>query len=121
MDEKTHPFSSIDELIARGAMQRSRKYRMVFVPPENCLSYLRKHKPEIYDRLVENTLSTIEAAAKEIVAHHFNEHTYTLSEKEFHEFREKMAGKKLWTPEGKIPCPKCMSLGHIHRRGCPNE
>lgn len=111
--------SRVDELIAKGAVQVSRKYRRVFVPPAPCTEYLRKNLPETYDNLVEDTLQQFETEARQLVWIFCDETKIELTPAEFTEFYEKVNGRKVWTPEGKVPCPSCRSLGHIHRRSCP--
>lgn len=112
--------SRVDELIAQGAVQVSRKYRRVFVPPTPCTEYLRKHHPKKYDRLVSSALERFEAEARALVRIFCRETEIELTPAEFAEFYEKVQGKKLWTPEDKEPCTHCRSLGHMHRSDCPN-
>lgn len=117
--------SKVDDLIERGAVQVSRKYRRVFIAPPNPAKYLKEHYPEKYDRLVESILKTFSSAALSMVwseayCNPQDENTKELTSSEFDEFREKMTGKKPWSIEGKEQCEHCSSFGHMHRRGCPN-
>ena len=115
----TSPFT-VDELIARGAVQKSRKYRSVFLPPvEGCAEWLRKNRPEVYDRLVDFALKEFErSCANECWIQASSGFTVELSQQDFNAFLEKKTGKKQWTSEDKTPCPDCRSLGHMHRRDC---
>lgn len=65
VDEKGATLKNdVDELIRRGAIQRSRKYRKVFVPPApSCLEWLRGNDPDVYDRMVEEALRRLEGEA----------------------------------------------------------
>lgn len=120
--------SKVDDLISRGAVQISRKYRRVYMAPPNCVKYLKEHYPERYDSLVESMLARLESEALNSVWHLSQtentpanaENTAELTPSEFDEFREKMTGKKPWSFEGKEACEHCSSYGHMHRRDCPN-
>lgn len=110
----------VDKLIERGAVQISRKYRRVFVPPgPSCIEWLREAEPQMYDQLVNELLGLMESRARGIAYHREPFHEELTSE-EFSEFYERMKGKKPWTSEGKTPCPDCKSLGYMHRRDCTN-
>lgn len=110
----------VDALIAAGAVQISRKHRKVFVPPKNPAQWLRDEVPDVYDRLVEETLQRFESSARSIVHQRLPDALVVqLSVLEFAEFYEKANARPLWTPEGKVPCPHCGSFGHLHRRDCP--
>lgn len=113
----------VDDLIANGAVQRSRKYRRVFMPPTvngSCLLWLKDNRPDVYDRIVEEALHRAESEARASLWHS-DQHEIELTVEEFAEFYEKRNGKKPWTPDGKEPCPHCRSLGHMHRRDCPRD
>jgi hypothetical protein len=112
--------SRVDDLIAQGAVQVSRKYRRLFVAPKDCVQYLRDNDPKTYDSLVEETLKRFQSEALAILwSRQQDTHTVELSVKEFEEFYQKMNGKPPWSAEGKEHCPDCSSLGHMHRRDCP--
>lgn len=113
----------VDDLIARGATQQSRKYRRLFIAPESPSKWLREKKPEMYDLLVEKTLLDFESACRQqawldAVCRQGPDVSIELTQEEFDEFREKTTGKKPWSPIGKEQCPDCLSLGHMHRRDC---
>ncbi len=115
----------VDDLIAKGAVQVSRKYRRLFIPPESPAKWLRKKDPEMYDRLVEKALLAFESDCRsqawlDAVCRQGPDVSIELPPAEFDEFREKTTGKKPWSPEGKEQCPDCLSLGHMHRSDCMN-
>lgn len=117
--EKT--MTKVDDLITQGAVQQSRKYRRVFVPPQAPLELLKARNPEIYDKLVEEALKRFEGEVTSYVwSAYCHEHTVVLTSSEYDEFREKTTGKKPWTFEGKQQCEDCKSFGHMHRRSCVN-
>ena len=99
-------------LVAKGAVQISRKYRRVFVPPpEGCVDWLRKNAPERYDTLLAAALQ----------CHHDRGCHEELTQEEFVEFYQRVNGRTIWVPPpDREPCEFCESLGHMHRRDCPN-
>jgi hypothetical protein len=112
----------IDDLIAQGAVQCSRKYRRLFVAPRPASAYIREKFPERYDSLVEKALAQFEADARAVLwSSQPNDCVVTLTSTEFAEFYEKTNGRKIWSAEDKTPCPDCQSLGHMHRRDCPSS
>lgn len=115
--------SKVDDLIARGAQQQSRKYRRLFIAPESPAKWLKEKDPEMYDRIVEKVLQNFESECRAqawlaAVCDQESDVCIELTKAEFEEFREKTTGKKPWSPEGKEQCPDCLSLGHMHRRDC---
>ncbi len=111
--------TKVDDLIAQGAVQVSRKHRRVLTIPVSCVEYLKKNHPEKYDSLVEEILTKFETEARSICWSACSEELTTeLTHEEFDEFREKTTGKKQWSPVDKEACPDCESLGHMHRRTC---
>jgi hypothetical protein len=114
--------SFVDDLIAQGAVQVSRKHRKVFIPPADPVQWLKKNDPACYDRLVEALLKRFVDEATGIVWHRAQPgNTYELGVAEFAEFYEKANGKKLWSTADKTPCSGCGSFGHMHRSTCPNN
>lgn len=116
--------TKVDDLIARGAQQQSRKHRRVFIAPASCSKWLREKDPKMYDLIVEKTLERFEADCRaqawlDAICTQNPDVSTQLTEEEFAEFREKTTGTKPWTKEGKEPCPYCESLGHMHRSDCP--
>lgn len=110
---------STDVLIARGAEQKSRKYRMVACLPEGmtAIQALKERAPAEYKRLEEYAGSLY----RTYVAERFGD-MYELSIEQFNEFLEKTGRKPnkfLETP--REACPDCRTLGHIHRNGCPSQ
>lgn len=115
--------TKVDDLIARGAEQQSRKYRRLFIPPQPSSAWLKEHNPGMYDLLVEKALLGFESDCRAqawlaAVCHQDPDVCIELTQEEFDEFREKTTGKKPWSPIGKEQCPDCLSLGHMHRRDC---
>lgn len=49
----------------------------------------------------------------------FSEDFVELSKEEFSIFQKKM-GNTGWVPKGE-QCPECLTLGHNHRKDCPNR
>jgi hypothetical protein len=113
---------TVDELIAQGAVQVSRKHRRVFVPPGNPVQWLKQNHPDTYDGLVADLLARFEADVAGIVWHRAQPGgTYELGEREFADFYEKTKGRRLWTTADKTACSGCGSFGHMHRSDCPNR
>lgn len=115
--------TKVDDLIARGAQQQSRKYRRVFIAPASPAEWLKEKDPKMYDLILEKTLERFDADCRAqawlaAVCEQTPDVSAELTEEEFAEFREKTTGQRTWTSKDKEPCPDCRSLGHMHRRDC---
>lgn len=105
------PTSKVENLIARGAVQTSRKYRTVCVPvaPEKAIALLRRTQPIQYERLVE--------WAQRLLNYQHGEH-YELTPDEFNEWRAAQGLTPVLTgPKGEV-CPECRTWTNNHARDC---
>jgi hypothetical protein len=121
----------IQEWVARGAYQVSRKYRRIFVPlrPDVCATdMLKARDPKAYASMVARhswqlehdaaSLLASRAPSEEMPEGGFNTE---LSEVDFSFFRELVTGSKPWSPAGRTECPCCKTLGHLHAKWCPQQ
>ena len=114
---------SVDDLLARGARQTSRKYRGVACLPRGMtgIEALKERSPEQYTRLLKDMESRAADMYRTYVAQSFGDH-YELSVEQFNEFLAKTGRKpNTFLEEKREACTGCRTLGHMHRRGCPEE
>lgn len=122
LDRLLHPVS-VDELLAQGGQQMSRKYRHVARLPPNmtALEALRTRAPEHYASVMRRAEEWAAHEYRLYVAGKFGD-SFTLSVEEFNEFLVKTGRKPntfLETPRPR--CSGCQSLGMHHREGCSEQ
>lgn len=122
LDRLLHPLN-IDELLAQGGQQMSRKYRHVARLPPNmtALEALRTRAPEHYASVMRRAEEWAAHEYRLYVAGKFGD-SFTLSVEEFNEFLVKTGRKPntfLETPRTR--CTGCGSLGHLHRKDCSEQ
>lgn len=113
----------VDDLLASGVEQLSRKYRLVarLPPGMTGLEALRERAPDRYHALTKRMAETTERLAADeyrrwVAKDHGDE--FELTVEEFSEFLAK-TGRSDWKPKGPA-CPHCKSFGHMHSPECPN-
>lgn len=109
---------SVDDLLAQGAEQMSRKYRLVARLPEGmtALEALKDRDMPLYERVMADA----ERRARELyrlhVAKRYGDY-FELSVAEFNEFLVK-TGRSPGPPLGAAHCPECRTLTNNHAKSC---
>jgi hypothetical protein len=110
-----------DELIEKGCMQVSRKYRLVGFMPAGygtALEALAALQPEVAAGLMRRYAASLEAHAKQEVC---STNTVELTPEEFNEYLSKTGRKPVaLAPEDGKGCELCRTYTNNHRKDCPN-